>query len=307
MFAKRRVNIARKPKGQALMESLVAASVLVPLLILGIYLAKVQSVQQSSIAASRALAFECQVSFNACGNFASNSVLGDEIRRRHFMHPSLPLFSNEGADDAAAAGTKQMLWNSHRGTALLESYADVGFRIDPDTFNAGSGVAGNLGQSIATNALNLVSAIAGPSRFGLNWQGGLIDAKVQANLSKSNAVNSLVASLDAIPLSMKAHTATLTDGWNASSAVGGEAGSTQSRVDQGRKLPLLEPAVDILYAPTRAFIWVAEGAQVEPRASHFRYHEVDVSVVPADRLPGYVAPGPNSNPNSTPPPVFEGR
>jgi hypothetical protein len=73
-------------------------------------------------------------------------------------------------------------------------------------------------------------------------------------------------------------------------------------------LPLLEPAVDILYAPTRAFIWVAEGAQVEPRARQFRYHEVDVSVVPADRLPSYVAPGPNpnSNPNATPPPVFEG-
>jgi hypothetical protein len=301
MFVRKKPIRVPLQRGQALIESLVAASVLVPLLILGLYLAKVQSVQQSSIAASRALAFECQISFVACGNFSSNSVLADEVRRRHFMHPSLPVFSGEAANDGAAIGAKQMLWNSHRGTALLESYADVGFRIDPDTFNAGSGVAGNLGQSIATNALNLVSAIAGPSRFGLNWQGGLIDAKVQANLSKSSASNSLVASLDAIPLSMKAHTATLTDGWNASSAVGGESSSTQTRVDQGRKLPLLEPAVDILYAPTRAFIWVAEGAQVEPQARRFKYHEVDVSVVPPDRLPGFVAP------NSTPrPPSFEG-
>jgi hypothetical protein len=277
--------------GQALVETLVAAIVLLPLLLLAIYLGKLQTVQQSTLAASRSLAFECQVSLDACakmtGPTATSTELGDELRRRHFMRSSVGINSNEFASDSANASERQGLWKDHRSNTLLESYADIGFRVDPDTFNAGSGIVGGTGSKIANNAMDLVSNIAGPARFGLDWQGGLIDAKVQAQLSKSNPVNALVASLDAMPLTMRSHTAILTNAWNASSPDGSEASSTKSRVDQGKRLPLIESVIDAMYLPTQLLIQFAEGAKLESNGSAFKYHEVDVKKIPADRLPGY--------------------
>ena len=280
----------RRESGQALIETLVCAAALLPLLIGAIYIAKLQTVQMATIAASRALAFECQISVDACADLQNNSSLLDEIRRRHFMHPATPLESNQQADDSASDNDKQVLWTTRSGQSLLASYADVGFRVDADVLNAGSGNAGRVGASVAANAINIVSNLAGPGRFGLNWQGGLIDAKVQTSLSKGQSVNAFLMSLDPIALDIKAHTATLTDSWNASSARGTEKGSTQSRVDLGKQLPLLEPVVDGLYAATRAFIIVNDALGFEPDGSKFKYHEVDVTVIPADRKPGYVAP-----------------
>jgi hypothetical protein len=291
----------QQQSGQALVETLVAAILLLPLLLLSIYLGKLQTIQQSTLAASRSLAFECHVSFEACakmtGASATSTELGDELRRRHFMNTSVGINSNEYATDSAAVGEKQALWKDHRGNALIESYADIGFRVDPDVFNAGSGVVGGSGAKIAANAMDIVSNIAGPARFGLNWQGGLIDAKVEAKLSKSNPANALVASLDAMPLTMRSHTATLTNAWNASSPDGAESASTQTRVDQGKRLPLIEPVIDVMYLPTQLLMQFAEGAKLETNVSSFKYHEVDVKKIPADRLPSYVPP--TSNPGGT--------
>jgi hypothetical protein len=288
----------RAQTGQALVETLVASIVLLPLLLLAIYIGKLQTVQQSTLAASRSLAFECQVSFDACakmtGPSATSTELGDELRRRHFMNTSVGIHSNEYASDLANASEKQGLWKDHRGNALLDSYGDVGFRVDPDVFNAGSGIVGSTGSKFANNAMDLVSNIAGPARFGFDWQGGLIDAKVQAQLSKNNSINALVVSLDAIPLTMRSHTAILTNAWNASSADGSEASSTQTRVDQGKKLPLIESVIDAMYLPTQLLIQFAEGAKLESNGSAFKYHEVDVKKIPADRLPGYIAPVPEN-------------
>jgi hypothetical protein len=281
-------------QGQALVETLVAATVLLPLLLLVMYLGKLQTIQQSTLAASRSLAFECQVSFEACsqlnGGTGASNVLGDELRRRHFMNASVGVNSNELASDSAIDSERQVLWKDHRRNALLETYADIGFRVDPDVFNAGSGIVRGGGATIASNALDLVSNLAGPARFGLDWQGGLIDAKVQANLSKSQLSTALVDSLGSMPLTMRAHTAILTNAWNASSADGVEGESTLSRVSAGQKLPLIEPVIDAMYLPTRTFIQVADAFLLESNGNSFQYHVVDPKKVPADRLQGYTPP-----------------
>jgi hypothetical protein len=294
----RNIHSARADQaGQSLVETLVAAIVLLPLLLLVMYLGKLQTVQQSTLAASRSLAFECQISFDACakmtGATATSTELGDELRRRHFMNTSVGIHSNEYASDSASSVERQSLWKDHRGNPLIGSYADIGFRVDPDVFNAGSGIVGSSGSKIANNAMDLVSSIAGPARFGLDWQGGLIDAKVQAQLSKSNPVNALVASLDPMPLTMRSHTAILTNAWNASSPDGSDVNSTQTRVDKGKKLPLIESVIDAMYLPTQLLIQFAEGAKLESNGSSFKYHEVDVKKIPADRLPGYAPPAPS--------------
>jgi hypothetical protein len=281
-------------RGQALVETLVAAVVLLPLLLLTIYLGKLQTVQQSTLAASRSLAFECQVSFDACaklnGGASDGNLIADELRRRHFMNASVAIRSNEFSADAANDTEKQSLWKDHKGQALLESYGDIGFRIDPDVFNAGSGVVKGNGAKLAANAMDIISNVAGPARFGLDWQGGLIDAKVQATLSKSQTADALVSSLSGMPLTMRARTAILTNAWNASSAIGGEESSTQSRVDKGKKLPLIDPVIDAMYLPTRGFIELADSFGLESNGDRFKYHSVDPTVIPKDRNKGYVAP-----------------
>jgi hypothetical protein len=278
-------SLKKQQRGQALIETAVIAIALFPLLMLVIYLGKLQSVQLATIGASRALAFECHANFDACNSLSSNPALVDEIRRRHFMTPSSAIVSNDSADNSATPESRQPLWTDRRGNSLLDSYADVSFRIDPDTFNAGSGVAGSVGSRIASNAMNLLSTIAGPGRFGLDWQGGLIDAKVQTSLSQSADSNGLIDSLNPIPLSFKAHTATLTDAWNASSASGGEARSAQVRADRGSRIPGLEEVIDAMYAPTRLFIALGDISIIEPRSREFSYHEQSVTVIPVDRRP----------------------
>ncbi len=274
--------------GQALVEALVACIALVPLLILAIYLAKVQTLQTSALAASRAFAFECQVAYEQCAalNNGTNSVIVEELRRRFFMRTNAAITSNETADDSAAMSEKQSLWKSHRGQVFLETYGDIGFRVDPDTFNAGSGIVGARGSHIANNAMNIVSTIAGPARFGLDWQGGLMNTRIEARLNKANAVDALLTSLNGSPLVMRVNTATLTDAWSASSTLGGEGSSTKTRVEAGSKLPLLEAGFDIAYLPTRASILIARDNQLEPLGGAFRYHEVDMDIVPIDRLGG---------------------
>ena len=112
-------------------------------------------------------------------------------------------------------------------------------------------------------------------------------------------------------MTLTGRTAVLVDSWNASSGKGREARSVHSRVERGGRLPGLadaasplreagrwapagslgaaqdggaEAAIDVLYAPIRTLITSPLMAPVEPRGSLFRYHEVDVDVVPADRL-----------------------
>ena len=46
-----------------------------------------------------------------------------------------------------------------------------------------------------------------------------------------------------------------------------------------------EELIDLLYSPIRLLITSPLLAPVEPRGRLFRYHEIDVDVVPRDRLP----------------------
>ena len=66
--------------GQALIELLIGATVLVPFVVLLVWLGKVQSLQQAANAAARVLAFECSVRPEACAQSSQHPELADEIR-----------------------------------------------------------------------------------------------------------------------------------------------------------------------------------------------------------------------------------
>jgi hypothetical protein len=269
-------------RGQALLESFVALLALVPLLLAVLWLGRVLALRQASIEASRLLAFECTVRPQACADPAAQARLADEARRRVFSRVDAPILSAETLADSPAADERNPLWVDAAGRPLLARMSDVAVSVSAQRFDAGGAVATG-GQGGAAGALlNGLSSLAGPAHFGLALSEGLFAATVQV------ASVPVAGMRMAFPgLQMQARTAILTDAWNATSARGLEAGSSQSRVDRGARLPALqEAALDARYLPVRGLIALMEAVGLEPTGGALRYHQWDVTVVPPDRLGG---------------------
>ena len=281
----------RQARGQALVEVLVAALVLVPLVLLLVWLGKVHAVRQATIAASRMLAFECAARPEACRDGDAHPELVDELRRRAFSRTDVqPLTQDRIADDAPAQ-ERNPLWVDRANRPLIERFSDIGARIDHSGFDAGLSVASSQASGGAGQAVQLLSELAGPARFGLAIGEGLVAARVQAGVSASRTATDFSSQLDSIPLRVRATTAILTDAWNASGPYGGQPDSVEQRVAQGGGLPAAyEASIDARHLLTRGFIGLMGAIGLEPQADAFRYHEVDVDVVPADRLPEAAAP-----------------
>lgn len=272
----------RGQRGQALVETLVAALVLVPLALLTVLLGKFQSMQQATIAASRTLAFECTVRPGACAQAASQATLLDEVRRRHFGRIDREILTGDLLTDAAPAAERNALWTDRRGESLLERFADVGAVLSSPRFDAGRSTA--IGRSSAGIAA-VLDRLAGPARFGLAIDGGMAEARVQLRVSPSQAGNEQLARLDSLPLAMQARTAILTDAWNASGPYGTESHRVEARVEPGSRLDAaLETRVALGYQLTRWTLELMDLAGLEPQASSFTPHQVDADLVPADRI-----------------------
>lgn len=271
-----------RQRGQALVETLVAALVLVPLALLAVLLGKFQSMQQATIAASRTLAFECTVRPRACADAGSHATLADEVRRRHFGRIDREILSDDVLDDLAPAGERNALWADRRGQALLERFADVGVALSSPSFDAGRSTA--IGRA-SGGAAALLDRLAGPARFGLTMTAGLVDARVQVRVSPSEAGNEQFARLDSLPLAMQARTAVLTDGWQASGPYGSDDHRVEARVVRASRLdPVHEAQIAVGYRLTRWALELMDLAGLEPTASSFEPHHVDADRVPADRI-----------------------
>ena len=271
--------------GQALIETLVGATVLVPFVILLVWLGKVQTMQQAAIAGARVLAFECSVRPEACARPADHPELADELRRRVFARADLGILSRDRMADDAPASERNPLWTDHRNRALIERFSDVGVRVDAEPFDAGLSVSESRAGAIASNALEVLSELAGPGRFGLDIRGGLVNARVQVNASRSAPADDFSRQLASIPLGIHAHTAVLTDAWNASGTTTPGGRSVEARVSSGRRLnSVYEASIDARYLPVRGFISLMGAIGLEPTADAFRYHDAALDVLPKDRI-----------------------
>jgi hypothetical protein len=223
MGAAMKTRFRRRETGQALVEFLVAAIVIVPLFILLPLLGKYHDVKQSSIAASRKLAFECTVRYEDCASLNSNPAFADEIRTRFYAGNREPVLSNDrpGAD-ALANANGNPLWRDRAGRPLLERYSDVGIRADARNVNPGAASLANV-------------AGIGPDGFGLDLRRGAFDARVQVALSRQNGGQNFLNQLDSLALTMQFHTAILTNAWDASGpGTGGHRCQPNSNTVAGR-------------------------------------------------------------------------
>lgn len=267
-------------RGQALVEALVTLIALMPIALLIIVLGKYQSMQEATIAASRKLAFECSVRLQECDTISAQMV--DELRRRFFSRPGVELFTRDAVIGEARAPERNLLWVDGNNRPLLERYEDVGARIDAARFDVGANALGELASTVLA---------AGPERFGLDLAGGLIRARLQMDVAAGRGLDSFASQSQALTVPMTARTAVLIDGWNASGPHEGER-PVEARVDQGRQLPgvfgAAESVIDAAYLPTRVLIQAIQLGSVGPYGLEtrepFKYHEIDVDLVPEDRL-----------------------
>jgi hypothetical protein len=276
--------------GQSLTETLVVSLALVPLLFLGIYIGKLADIQIANGAAARKLAFDCVQRREDCKNIGANADLVDASRRQFMTAPGREILSLDGLQDDPTADTTNPLWTTHKGTPLLEQFSNVSAQVTTNTLDAPGSHVASSAQSKVANATQHLSNIAGPGRFGFDLYGGFITAKVQTKLSQTAASFDTGARLDPFPLTMQRHVAILSDEWNASGATNGRADSTKRRVDQGQQLyligPVAEAALSVAYSGTRAGMAVMDAISLEKNTRLFRWHDVDVSIIPSDRKKG---------------------
>jgi hypothetical protein len=270
--------------GQALVELLVALIALLPLFFGMAWLAKVLDLQQATIAGARALAFECTVRLDACRDADGHPELAAETRRRFFAAHRLGLRSDDAAPGVPGVAERNAMWVDRGGQSLLERFEDVTVSVGPARFDSPLAFAAGQG------AADLVSRLGGPGRFGLQLDGGFVEARVETVVSRSAPADGWVSRLMAMPLSLGARLTVLSDAWNASGPYGEAADSVETRVAAGARLPVADPLIDAGWLGVRGLLAVADFLQVEPSASSLRWHEVDVDLVPPDRLGGGGAP-----------------
>ena len=294
-------------RGQALTESLVVMAVLVPFVIAIPLIARYQDIRHATISAARTAAFECTVRFETCAQAAVQDELAAQLRRRHFSRHHIDLHSADGADDETLPQERRRFWVDRTGKPLLASFKDVSLEIDQGRADfvkrlspLGIGV-GHLAEKF--------SKLAGPDAFGMPLTDGLMTARVQVRVPLDESFRRKMPAGFPESLNFRERSVVLVDAWNASSAKGGEARSLSSRVARGRRLPgvsdilqtldgavpMLPPAfspqampkddpdalLDLFYKPLE-FIMTHDPLNEGGEA--FRRGEVDVEIVPGDRL-----------------------
>jgi hypothetical protein len=272
-------------RGQALVELLVAMIAIVPLYFGVAWLGKVLDARQATIAAARALAFECTVRIVPCSAADSHPELAGEVRRRFFGAHDVGLRSDDGAGAGGGTNDGNRFWVERDGRPMLERYEDVSVAVARVRFDSPFAFAGGQGERVFPGAVRMLSELAGPGRFGLDLEAGLVDARVEVRLSRSRAADGWVTRLASMPLTLRAHLTILTDAWNASGPYGAAPDSVETRVEAGSRVPGLELALDAGWLPVRGLLATADALGFESRAGALRWHDIDVDLVPPDRLP----------------------
>jgi hypothetical protein len=273
----------RRQFGQSLVELTVALAAMLPLFLAIAMLAKYQDLQQATIAASRLLAFECVVRSTACSPGSNSPALVAEVRDRAFGRSRTGIVTDLSGN-AARLVTPDPFWVDRAGRPLIEDPAHITADVRRQRFDSPLSLAAGVAERSFPGAVQLISNAAGPGRFNLQMDAGLLEANVSVQVAASAAPDGWVRRLAPMSLRLAARTAVLTDGWTASQPYGTRPDSVATRVTAGAKLPALEPVLDAAYLPVRGLIAAAGAVGLEPNGGRFAFRSVDVDLVPPDRL-----------------------
>ena len=270
-----RANRSNPQFGQALIEAVIGTSVLVSVLLLLVALAKVQAVELAATHAARALAFDCAVQPGKCA--AGAPVDSSEARLR-------ARFTGNGRVDYG----HQVLWRDRSGRPLVESGSQIEMAVTDQAFGAASGVLKNGRRFAGFSASKILSRFAGPDKFGLHIEHGLITTSAGIGLQQSRRAAADANLLSGMALKPSAKAAMLLDSWQASGPYGGPH-SVDARVDKGRRLKFnIEKGFRAAYVGTKAAMISMRLLLMEDQAHKFEHYKVPMDLVPIDRTPDQV-------------------
>lgn len=260
---------ARRERGQSLVETLVFALALLPLLLGLVLVTKYQNIRQATVAASRAVAFDCTVRPEACGQ-GDGAQLLEEVWQRQLADGRTPLRSV--LTGAAAEPVRNGFWVDRRQQPLIAGTGAS--RVDLLREQA------DVSETINDVTLGLVE------HFGLPVTDDLVRADVRVRVSEGKGLADWMVRPEGLQLDLGGRTAILVDNWNASEGRGGAERSVETRVARGSVPPIpgFADAAEAGYLPIRTLITSTLLAPFEPNGKDFKYHEFDVELVPADRL-----------------------
>ncbi|HBI71059.1 MAG TPA: hypothetical protein DDZ22_19215 [Massilia sp.] len=195
-------------RGQALVEFLGLALILVPFLLLLPMIAKYQDIAHATDMAARYVAFDATVRNDATGSWKPNGELAGEVRRRFYSNASAPIKTGDTPGDFKAH--QNLFWRDPLGDALIRNF-DNDVRI---SFGEGASQdpgAGFRGASDGTPFLRR-------SALDLKARGVF---RGNVSVSVANLPDSLTGptksyeGLKALNLVIRRHVDLVPDGWTA--------------------------------------------------------------------------------------------
>lgn len=239
-----------RQSGQSLAEFLVALIVLVPLLLMVPLLGKYIDINQTTLQASRYVAWEKTVDTGK-----SDATLAAEVRRRFYGNLTLPVKTGDVATDGVPRDQNGFLLD-HHGSQFLASFNDVSVSTSSTT---PAGLATGL-QDMGNTLFNLPANTLYTGTVGVSI----------ANVAD-------LAPLDAINLTMTRYNVILADAWDA-----GTPANEASRVSYS---PMVLPSalfgsgpIGTLLTPMKTILSV-----FEPAFNNLDFGYVAPDIVPADR------------------------
>lgn len=179
--------------GQSTIELIVLSLVLVPLFLIVPLLGKYMDMAQTTLVASRYVAFEGATHHNASlSGWKSDAALATEVRRRFYSQHSLTIKTNDVVREVNE--DRNPLWVNHRGEPLLADFNQVSV---------------NTGKQTTSTIFNSFTSLLDLSDdFDLESD-NLYRGEVNVQLANIAGLTPF----DAINLNIRRHTVVLVDPW----------------------------------------------------------------------------------------------
>jgi len=272
-----------RQSGQALLETMMVGALLSLAMGLALIWSKLQSIDQASAAAARAVAFECAASRSACSTAARGEGVSHAVLRRLLGEGDRQVLSGDAMSSEHGRSVTRAFWTGLDGQPLLTSPVTPLPTRGSQRFDAGLNVASRAYGAFSGSADLLDQA--GPGRFGLDPRAGLQVTRLQLQTLSIWPAPSGAATPSRQALSFQGRSAILADAWNASDLEGDSSGSVSARVRRASRLePSVEAALGAGNQLARSALRTAAAVGLEPSGRHFKPGAVDVTIVPSDRV-----------------------
>jgi hypothetical protein len=227
-------SLHRQSGGQALVEFLALALVLIPLFLLIPIIAKYQDISHAVQMASRYVAFEAMTRNDTQNSWKAPAQLAGEVQRRFFSNSDAPVKTGDVAGNFRAH--QNAFWRDPAGKALIAKFStdvSVGFgqHLRP-THAVAFGTASDGGPFTLADKLQLSSK-------------GIYTGGVSVKLANLPAGLKAYEPFDKINLSMTRRTSVVIDGWPASSPEQIESRIADDRLLPAKRLSALAPGVNL--------------------------------------------------------------